>query len=218
MCAAAEARGGIVRAGGCSMGRCSALTRRSVVSLHGLVNCGPSRRCVWPVLAPAGGIVRAGAVLRSDAARARGLCSSCAGRAVLLGCLVFVRAHHTFLSGCLMLDHACCLPHSAKQNGLRYVPFLFRRGSGSPFVRSQWPCGYRTWWVHFGLARFFMAIPTELRRDEGTRGTRRTESAARRGRVFAWTYWLCHAFRGEYAGATRPRLRQGDSSPWTLFI
>ena len=56
--------------------------------------------------------------------------------------------------------------HSAKQNGLRYVPFLFRRGSGSPFVRSQWPCAYRTWWVHFGLARFFMAIPTE---NEGTR-------------------------------------------------
>ena len=39
------------------------------------------------------------------------------------------RAHHTFLPKCFMLDHACCLPHSAKQNGLRYVPFLFRRGS-----------------------------------------------------------------------------------------
>ena len=24
--------------------------------------------------------------------------------------------------------HACCLPHSAKQNGLRYVAFLFRAG------------------------------------------------------------------------------------------
>ena len=106
--------------------------------------------------------------------RARGLCSSCCGRAVLLGCLVLVRAHHTFLSGCLMLDHACCLPHSAKQNGLRYVPFLFRRGSGSPFVRSRWPCGYRTWWVHFGLARFFRAIPTENEgtRERGERGKR----------------------------------------------
>ena len=39
------------------------------------------------------------------------------------------RAHHTFLPKCFMLDHACCLPHSAKQDGLRYVPFLFRRGS-----------------------------------------------------------------------------------------
>ena len=81
-------------------------------------------------------------------------------------------ACHAFLSKCLAFDHACCLPHSAKQDGLRDVPFLFRRGSGSPFVRSQWPCGYRTWWVHFGLARFFMAIPTE---NEGTgeRGERR---------------------------------------------
>ena len=70
-----------------------------------------------------------------------------------------------------MLDHACCLPHSAKQNGLRNAPFLFRRGSGSPLARSQWPCGYRTWWIHFGLARFFMAFPTENEGDEGTRGT-----------------------------------------------
>ena len=36
--------------------------------------------------------------------------------------------------------------------------------------------------------------------------------------AFAQAHWLCNAFRGEYAGATRPRLRQGDSSPWTLFI
>ena len=139
MCAAAEAREGIVRAGGCSMGRCSALTRRYAGVNDGLVNRGPARRCVWPVAAPAGGIVRAGAVLRSDAARARGLCSSCAGRAVLSECfmfgscrscvpvgmscvrlmsavrfywdvLAFVRAGHAFLSGCLMFDHACCLP------------------------------------------------------------------------------------------------------------
>ncbi len=68
--------------------------------------------------------------------------------------------------------------------------------AGSAF--SNWRCGYRAWRVHFGLARFFVAIPTE---DEGTR-KRGTESAARRGRVFAWTYWLCNVFRGEYAGAT----------------
>ena len=35
-------------------------------------------------------------------------------------------------------------------------------------------CGYRAYLVHFGIVRFFMAIPTEY---EGTRGT---ESAARR--------------------------------------
>ena len=37
----------------------------------------------------------------------------------------------------LRSDHVCCLPHGAKQNGLRDVAFLFRRGSRSPFVRSQ---------------------------------------------------------------------------------
>ena len=97
-------------------------------------------------------------------------------------------AGHTFLSVCLAFDHACCLPHSAKQNGLRYVPFLFRRGSGSPFVRSRIVgavIGFRGFTS--GLRVFFMAIPTE---NEGTgeRGERRergTESAARCKCVFA---------------------------------
>ena len=37
-----------------------------------IVNRGPAKGCVWPVIAPAEGIVRAGAVLRGDAVRARG--------------------------------------------------------------------------------------------------------------------------------------------------
>ncbi len=41
-------------------GRYSALTRRSDVPLHSLVNCAPARCCVWPVLAPAQAFVRAG--------------------------------------------------------------------------------------------------------------------------------------------------------------
>ena len=41
-----------------------------------------------------------------------------------------------FLLGCFASVHACCLPHSAKQDGLRYLAFLFR-GSRSPFVRSR---------------------------------------------------------------------------------
>ena len=40
------------------------------------------------------------------------------------------------------------------------------------------PCGYRTWLVHFGLVRFFMAIPTG---NEETR--ERGERSRRRGRV-----------------------------------
>ena len=59
--------------------RMSALTRSGVVLLHGIVNRRPSRRCVPPVIAPAEGIVRAGAVLRGDAV----------------------------LSECPALDHAC---------------------------------------------------------------------------------------------------------------
>ena len=42
--------------------------------------------------------------------------------------------------------------------------------------------GYLPLWVHFGLVRFFMAIPTENERNEGTR---RTESAAQRLCAFA---------------------------------
>ena len=128
-----------------------------------------------------GDCARGGRSARRGGSRA-GLCSSCAGRAILSECRVFVRAHHAFLSECRVFvrahhaflseypafDHACCLPHSAKQDGLRDVSFLFRRGSGSLFARSRMSCGYRALLVHFGLARFFMAIPTE---DEETRGT-----------------------------------------------
>ena len=161
---------------------------------------------------PAGAWVRAGAGLRGAGGSVgmscvrfalvlrfwRGVsCSSCACHTFLLECLLrLIYAFRAALSECLMFDHACCLPHGAKQNGLREAAFLFRRGARSPVVRSQWPCGYRAWRVHFGLARFFVAIPTE---DEGTR-KRGTESAARCGRVFAWTYWLCNVFRGSTLG------------------
>ena len=47
-----------------------------------------------------------------------------------------------------------------------------------------------------------MAIST------GLPGTRGTGLAARPLCSFAQPHWLCCAFRGEYAGAARPRLRQ----------
>ena len=329
--------GGLIRGGwtaeGASAGRLSALARRYVSVNDGFVNCGPSGCCVWPVLAPAGGIVRAGAVLRSDAARARGLRSSCGGRAVFTcgvcarwrggafvwyymivnygpaGCcvwpgavpaggiargavlravfradaagsvagmdvfspnsrkvrqpglpvgesadhrrsrrrtkgrggrsrrrgrvrfcasistllcfprgvrwglrapkpaprrLVFLDSLHlgrgvgTFhaakgtqaqrrLDRLAFVLRLSCVPLGmscvrftpavcrlcAKQDGLRDVPFLFRRGSGSPFARSRMSRGYRALLVHFGLARFFMAIPTENERERGGRSRRR---------------------------------------------
>ena len=94
-------------------------------------------------------------------------------------------AGHTFLSVCLAFDHACCLPHSAKQNGLRYVAFLFRRGSRSPFVRSRMSRGYPALLVHFEIARFHVAIPTEDEGDEETRGNGRDGERSRRWVVSA---------------------------------
>ena len=75
-------RGGFVACGGVRLWRLSALTRRYVGVDDGFVNCGAAKGCVPPVIAPAEGIVRAGAVLRGgDAALARGaafvLCRSC---------------------------------------------------------------------------------------------------------------------------------------------
>ena len=102
---------------------------------------------------PAGAWVRAGAGLRGAGGSVgmscvrfalvlrfwRGvLCSSCACHTFLLECLLrLIYACRAALSECLMFDHAYCLPHGAKQDGLRNVAFLFRRGSRSPFVRSQ---------------------------------------------------------------------------------
>ena len=62
----------------------------------------------------------------------------------------------------LCSDHACCLPHSAKQDGLCCVPFLFRRVEIAIHALSRRWRGYLPWRVHFGFVRFFMAISTGL--------------------------------------------------------
>ena len=107
-----------------------------------------------------------GVGLRERGGSRAGLCSSCAGRAILSECRVFVRAHHTFLSKCRAFDHACCLP-PVRQTGrlaLCSVPI-------PPWVViairafSNRRCGYRAVLVHFEIARFLAAIPTE---NEGT--------------------------------------------------
>ena len=79
-------------------------------------------------------------------------------------------AGHTFLSVCLAFDHACCLPHSAKQNGLRYVAFLFRRGSRSPIARSRIAGAViRLGWFTSGL-RVFCGDPDGSTRGRGDGG------------------------------------------------
>ena len=148
-------------------GRSFALTRQGVRLLHRFVNCAPARRLRWPVLAPAEGIVRAGDVLRGDAAPAWELRASCAGRAVLSECpalgsrppcgsvgMFCARSRPPCGSnrGVLRSVHACravlleCLAFGSrlslflcqeKRDGLRDVAFLFRRGSESPLVRSH---------------------------------------------------------------------------------
>ena len=113
-----------------------------------------------------------------------------------------------FLSWCFASVHACCLPHSAKQDGLRYLAFLFRR-SRSPFVRSR----------GVGAVIFLGGFTSGLGvclwrsrrgcRGDGRCGGRGTGLAARPLCVFARAHWLCCAFRGEYVGGCAPpNLRQ----------
>ena len=102
-----------------------------------------------------------------------------------------------------------------KQDGLRDVPFLFRRGSGSLFARSRMSRGYRALLVHFGLARFFMAIPTENERE---RGRRRTESAARQSAFLRDRIGFAVFSAGSPLGAARPQTCAKESSTlWTLL-
>ena len=147
-------------------GRCSALARRCAVPLHRIVNCAPAKGCVWPVVAPAEGIVRAGSVCGSGAALARG----CVRPVPVVRfyrnvvCL-FAPIMRSFRNVLRSITPAVCRL-CAKQDGLREgcVPIPPWVGIAVRAFSNRW-CGYRALWVHFGLARFFMAIPTE---DEGT--------------------------------------------------
>ena len=154
---------------------------RSRFRLKALLRADAKRRCSasWDresravaALRPAGyssgrgDCARGGRSARRGGSRA-GLCSSCAGRAILSECRVFVRAHHAFLSECPVFDHACCLP-PVRQTGRLAIccvsipPWVVI--AGSAFSNRQ--CDYRGWLVHFGLARFLAAIPTENAENE----------------------------------------------------
>ena len=67
------------------------------------------------------------------------------------------------------------------------------------------PCGYRTWLVHFGLVRFFMAIPTgnEETRERGERSRRRGVGASLRDHI---GFVMLSA--GSPLGLRAPNLRQ----------
>ena len=129
-----------------------------------------------------------------------------ARRAVLATRLAFVHACCTVLARRLAFVHACCLTHCAKQDGLRYLAFLFRRVEIAirAFLRCR--CGYLPWRVHFGFVRFFRAISTgdrgHVERGNGVRENGVGGTAFVR---FAQAHWPCRSFRGEYVGATRPK-------------
>ena len=71
-------------------------------------------------------------------------------------------------------------PLSGKERRLAVSCVSIPRGSGSPLEPSRMLCGYQALRVHFGIVRFFMAIPTELR----------TESAIRKGTPFCVAFLL----------------------------
>ena len=119
----------------------------------------------------------------------------------------------------LAFDRACCLTHSAKQDGLRYVAFLFRRGSGSPVARSRIAGAViRLGWFTLGL-RVFCGDPDGSTRGRGDGGgaawvrfcviilaLRRFPRGVRWGEM-----WKPHCGRA-------PDCAKESSTLWTLFI
>ena len=145
-------------------------------------------------------------------------CLACGS--IQMSCIRFAPVMHSYRNVLCSITPAVCRL-CAKQNGLRYVPFLFRRGSGSPFVRSRMSRGYPALLVHFGLARFFMAIPTENEGtgERGERRERRTESAARQSAFLRDRISFAVFSAGSPLGAARPQTCAKESSTlWTLFI
>ena len=121
-------------------------------------------------------------------------------------------AGHTFLSVCLAFDHACCLP-PVRQTG-RLAGGL---RSYSAVGRDRHSCvlGCR---VVIGLCWFTSGLRVFWRRSRrGNEGTRGTE-AARQSAFLRDRISFAMFSAGSTLGLRAPDLRQGDSSPWTLFI
>ena len=234
--------------------RLSALTRRGADPHYGIVNCWPARRCVWPVIAPAQALVRAGAGLRGDARSVGVVCVRCAsviavlsGRFalgsrlpwVLLGRFAFgVRLSLRLCRGALRLVHACrevllrrlrsvCVCHCGSVGavclGSRLL-FVFRQTGRLAVPCVPVPPGRdRHSCVLAVLARLSASVGSlrvwpficgdldGVTGDAGRTGDGGYEGtglAARPLFIFTLPHWPCNAFRGENAGAARPRLRQ----------
>ena len=100
---------------------------------------------------------------------------------------------------------AACAPNRTACGMLRF----YSAGSRSPFVRSRdvgaviCLCGFTS-----GLDVFLWRSRRDCRGHGGCGERGYGGLAARPLCSFAQPHWLCNAFRGEYAGAARPRLRQ----------
>ena len=174
------------------------------------VNCGPAQCCVWPVLAPAGAWVRAGGC----SARRCGSVAALCGR--------FTSAMRSCWNVLCSITPAVCRM-SAKQDGLRNVEFLFRRGSRSPVVRSRVAVRLSGLAGLLRVCAFLYGDPDGERRrrrergdDEGTRerSRRRCVSAFLRKHI-----GFAMFSAGSSLGAARPQTCAKEPlALWTLFI
>ena len=111
-----------------------------------------------------------------------------------------------FCWNALRSDHACCLTRAPNRGGLRDVPFLFRAGRDRLGAFSK----------DVRLSDFMVSLRDSpfLAGDLDGGWGDGVDGAA--WGYFSQTYWPCHVFRGEYAGAARPGLHQraDDSLHW----
>ena len=160
-----------------------------------------------------GDCARGGRSARRGGSRA-GLCSSCAGRAILSECRVFVRAHYTFLSKCRAFDHACCLP-PVRQTGrlaggcVPIPPWVVI--AGSAFSDVAWLSGFVG---SLRVCAFSGGDPDGERKGRGERSRRRGVSALLREHIGFEVFSV-----GSPLGAARPQTCAKEPlALWTLFI
>ena len=139
------------------------------------------------------------------------LCLSCVPIGMFFVCLMpVIRSSRNVL--CSITPAVCRL--CAKQDGLRYVPFLFRRGSGSPFVRSQIDGAV------IGFRGFISGLRVFWRRSR--RRTKETRERSRRQGVSALLrdhIGFAMFSAGSPLGAARPQTCAKEPlALWTLFI
>ena len=110
-----------------------------------------------------------------------------------------------FYRGVLPSVHACLFSFVRKKETVCGILRSYSAGSRSPFVRSRGVGAVICLdWFTSGLCVYLW----RSRRGYGETWNGGARLAARCLCAFARAHWPCRSFRGEYAGAARPRLRQ----------